>query len=252
MTAEWPLILFTVLTQLAAGLAVFLALRGRASRPGWLLVFAAGALGLIASMFHLGQPWRAASALGGLGTSWLSAEGLLFGVFVLLAAITWLRGGNGISGAGAALVGALGLAVQGMTYSPESMPFVAGGLPLFLFILSALTLGAVCLPLFEKGEAAQNFGGILRICLWMLLAVLAAAPLMGLEGSAVMRASALAWLHSAWYWAGILAIAATLALAHSDRMRCAQMALALVSVLCARVAFFADTVNTAAWIGLPY
>lgn len=250
MTSEWPLIIFTVLTQLAAGLAVFLTLRGCASRQGWMLVFLAGALGLVASLFHLGQPWRAASALGGLGTSWLSAEGLLFGVFVLLAAITWLRGGSGISAAGAALVGALGLAVQGMTYSPESMPFVSGGLPLFLFILSALALGAVFLPMFETGE--RRFGTVLPICLWMLLAVLVAAPLLGMAGGAVMRASALAWLHSAWYWIGILAIAATLVLVHSDRMRCAQMALALVSVLCIRIAFFADTVNTAAWIGFPY
>lgn len=252
MSTEWPLILFTVLTQLAAGLAVFLALRGQASRPGWLLVFAAGALGLVASLFHLGQPWRAASALDGLGTSWLSAEGLLFGVFVLLAAITWLRGGNGISGAGAALVGVLGLAVQGMTYSPESMPFVSGGLPLFLFFLSALALGAAFLPMVRTGEETRGFAGALRICLWMLLAVLVVAPLMGLAGGAVMRASALAWLHSAWYWIGILAMAATLVLVHTDRMRCAQTALVLVSVLCIRVAFFADTVNTAAWIGSPY
>lgn len=95
MTAEWPLIAFTVLSQLAAGLAVFLALPGRpASRTGWLSVFVVGAAGLLASLFHLGQPLRAASALNGLGTSWLSAEGLLFGVFTALAGITWLRGGT--------------------------------------------------------------------------------------------------------------------------------------------------------------
>lgn len=87
MTAEWPLIAFTVLSQLAAGLAVFLALPGRpASRTGWLSVFVVGAAGLLASLFHLGQPLRAASALNGLGTSWLSAEGLLFGVFTALQA----------------------------------------------------------------------------------------------------------------------------------------------------------------------
>ena len=68
----------------------------------------------------------------------------------------------------------------------------------------------------------------------------------------VMRASALAWLHSAWYWTGLLAIAATLVLVQADRMRPAQKALALISVLCIRVAFFADTAHTAVWIGFPY
>ncbi|HIV64813.1 MAG TPA: dimethyl sulfoxide reductase anchor subunit, partial [Candidatus Mailhella excrementigallinarum] len=253
MTAEWPLIAFTVLSQLAAGLAVFLALPGRpASRTGWLSVFVVGAAGLLASLFHLGQPLRAASALNGLGTSWLSAEGLLFGVFTALAGITWLRGGTGISAVGAAVVGILGLAAQGMTYAPESMPFVSGGLPLFIFFLSALTLGAVFRPLSGAEGETRSFGGILPICLWMLLAVLVIAPLTGLAAGTVMRASALAWLHSAWYWTGLLAIAATLVLVQADRMRPAQKALALISVLCIRVAFFADTAHTAVWIGFPY
>ena len=253
MTAEWPLIAFTVLSQLAAGLAVFLALPGRpASRTGWLSVFVVGAAGLLASLFHLGQPLRAASALTGLGPSWLSAEGLLFGVFTALAGITWLRGGTGISAVGAAVVGILGLAAQGMTYAPESMPFVSGGLPLFIFFLSALTLGAVFRPLSGAEGETRSFGGILPICLWMLLAVLVIAPLTGLAAGTVMRASALAWLHSAWYWTGLLAIAATLVLVQADRMRPAQKALALISVLCIRVAFFADTAHTAVWIGFPY
>ena len=119
MTAEWPLIAFTVLSQLAAGLAVFLALPGRpASRKGWLSIFVIGAAGLLLSLFYLGQPLRAPSALNGLGTSWLSAEALLFGIFTALAGITWLRGGSGISAVSAAFVGILGLAAQSMTYAP--------------------------------------------------------------------------------------------------------------------------------------
>ena len=253
MTAEWPLIAFTVLSQLAAGLAVFLALPGRpASRKGWLSIFVIGAAGLLLSLFHLGQPLRAPSALNGLGTSWLSAEALLFGIFTALAGITWLRGGSGISAVSAAFVGILSLAAQSMTYAPESMPFVAGGLPLFIFFLSALTLGVVFLPLFRSGNDARSFGGILRICLWMLLAVLILAPLMGLTAGTVMQASAQAWLHSVWYWAGVLTIAAALVLVQLDRLCCAQKALVLISVLCIRVVFFVDTVHTATWIGFPY
>ena len=106
MHYEFPLVFFTVLTQLAVGMAVFAAfgmLRpaggavtsapGKAAGVGpfggkeWYVVAGAALLGLAASMLHLAQPWRAATALTNMGGSWLSREGLVFGLFAALACL---------------------------------------------------------------------------------------------------------------------------------------------------------------------
>ena len=102
--SELPLALFTVLAQLAAGLALAagaiylggarwigpLTAQGLAL-PALLAAGAALGLGMLLSLGHLGRPWRAYRALYGLRSSWLSREILLAGLFAAgLAAFTGL------------------------------------------------------------------------------------------------------------------------------------------------------------------
>ena len=96
MTAQWSLVLYTLLTQWAAGLAVFTAWKTRRalragerpSGPAWAPVTAAAALGLVMSLF--GQ-WHPGELLPGL-------EGLAFTVLLAVAFMAWhLRGGKILS-----------------------------------------------------------------------------------------------------------------------------------------------------------
>lgn len=91
---EWPLILFTVLRQIAIGIILMLWWLDRDREhldpklfkqgvhvSGGLLILA-----LLASLFHLGHPEAAYRALAHLGSSWLSREILLF----LLTFLAWI------------------------------------------------------------------------------------------------------------------------------------------------------------------
>ncbi len=95
---EWPLVVFTLLSQTAAG--AFWIVAGTSfwteKARGWnsryltypFLAAVVVALGLAAaiSLFHLGRPWRAVFVLSNLKRSWLSREILFELVFVALAA----------------------------------------------------------------------------------------------------------------------------------------------------------------------
>jgi Fe-S-cluster-containing dehydrogenase component/DMSO reductase anchor subunit len=110
--AHWPLVIMLTLLpaavglQLAAAIPLLVGARLRAmpsanaiaiklaptSDPSHLLIAAAavGALGLFASVFHLGQPLRAWRIFLGWRKSWLSREALVFGAWfplTLLAAL---------------------------------------------------------------------------------------------------------------------------------------------------------------------
>lgn len=92
---EWALILFTLLMQMAAGsfltLRIFQLYAARAGAKGvdrlmtraLVAVLVAVAVGLLASLFHLGEPLGAYRAVKNLGSSWLSLEILLSLLFAL-------------------------------------------------------------------------------------------------------------------------------------------------------------------------
>jgi formate dehydrogenase iron-sulfur subunit len=95
---HWPLVVMSVLMQLAAGAFGWQWLLARALPAGLSPLLAAGALGvallaLNASLLHLGRPLYAFRAILGLRTSWMSREILVFGAFagaaVLHTALAW-------------------------------------------------------------------------------------------------------------------------------------------------------------------
>ncbi|MFC2172660.1 dimethyl sulfoxide reductase anchor subunit family protein [Acidobacteriota bacterium] len=97
---EWPLIAFTLLTQLAVGFFlvagfVYVVVAGRdAERTGdeiinpiLPVIIAILALGAISASLHLGKPMRAVRAAVNIRTSWLSREmvtGMFFGLLCCL------------------------------------------------------------------------------------------------------------------------------------------------------------------------
>ena len=160
-----PLVVMLVLTQMSVGafvvehamvsyFSIFREDIAAAVRP-WHLCAALllGALGLSASIFHLGRPLYAYRALLGLRTSWLSREILAFGVFaaastvyVAAACLDWF--GHSIPaswqnalGSTAALVGLLAILCSVMVYVDTRRPLWTLGSTTAKFLLTALMLG---------------------------------------------------------------------------------------------------------------
>lgn len=99
MSGEWALILFTLLVQTAVGAYIFagltqLKLKHKLEKeklhavlsPVYYGVGILIALGMVASITHLGTPTNAPNAILNLGSSWLSREIMFLGVF----AACWL------------------------------------------------------------------------------------------------------------------------------------------------------------------
>jgi anaerobic dimethyl sulfoxide reductase subunit C (anchor subunit) len=105
---EWPLVLFTLLSQFAVGTYLFVVLPlffNRSAKPASggrdprlalvLIVLGLLAAAALASLFHLGNPRNAANALNNLKQSWLSRE-IVFELMTLflLALLALFRGLN--------------------------------------------------------------------------------------------------------------------------------------------------------------
>ncbi|MES2694523.1 MAG: DmsC/YnfH family molybdoenzyme membrane anchor subunit [Verrucomicrobiota bacterium] len=118
--AHWPLVVMLTLIPAAVGLQCAHVLLSSGSqlstlRPQLLPGAAAalGALGLAASVFHLGQPLRAWRIFLGWRKSWLSREAMLFGAWFPLAAGAILFPQLALP---AAALGVVGLVCSAMIY----------------------------------------------------------------------------------------------------------------------------------------
>jgi DMSO reductase anchor subunit len=180
MLKEWPLVVFTLLGQMAVG--VFLCfhvpflVRGRAPSPGWfvtslaVLALVAVLVGMAAlvSLLHLRHPWRARFVLSNLRTSWLSRE-ILFeilflGLVVLSGWLAWLRSASpgleaGLLAAGG-LAGALFLVSMIKLYTLPTLPAWRGLYTPVSFLLTTLVLGALATELVVRGVAGPGVFGV--------------------------------------------------------------------------------------------
>ena len=265
MNFEFPLVIFTVLTQFAVGLALFAVFKHAgcctssaracqedtvAKSTTWKYVFLLSCAGLVASFFHLGQPLRAIEALGAFAASWLSREVLFLAIFTLLALVNIFRQ-NCCLVVLTAVCGVAGLVAQGMTYAPISMPAVANGVPMLIFLLSALALGAAA----GQVKQSRDLGTAFRMACAALVAVLLIAPCIWTSGGgSVMRDSAMLWMHSWMFWLGLGLIVAALVASLRSGVAAAAPTLGLVlcGVVLTRIVFFSGTVHTAVNLGMPY
>ncbi|GAC1313889.1 MAG: dimethyl sulfoxide reductase anchor subunit [Acidimicrobiales bacterium] len=121
---HWPLIVLTLLTQLAVG-AVASAVLFRAT-AGARVAAVAGVLALGASIGHLGRPAHAWKALRNLRRSWLSREVALFGAFsaaaVAYAMPWWPSAVRTTLGGAAVLLGLAGVFASARLYLVPARP----------------------------------------------------------------------------------------------------------------------------------
>lgn len=159
-----PLAVMLVLTQAAAGAFALEALAPRPAVATLDLALALAALGLAASLAHLGQPSRAWRAVAGIRHSWLSREVAAFAAFVGLAGVSALTASRAAT-ACAALAAAAGVASSAMLYVATRRPSWRAGVTGPRFALTSVAGGA--------GVVAAGGGGLAGAGL--LAAVLAAA-----------------------------------------------------------------------------
>lgn len=255
MNYEFPLVFFTALTQAAVGISLVAAWRETRTeciglfsfRREWLTVFVLASLGLLASLFHLGDPKRAMTALVNLSNSWLSREGLVFGIFAFLALINIFRRSKLFVFA-AAVFGIAGIVIQGLTYAPVSMPVISNAVPMCIFALSALCLGTSLTQMAEENGVSKMRTFLLVI----LVILLTALPFVWKGGDVLSQETAALWLSSVPFWGGIACLVLALVMSLMGR-RCIVMGLlVLAGVILCRMTFFADTLHTATRIGMPY
>jgi DMSO reductase iron-sulfur subunit len=161
---HWPLVVMTVLTQLAVGAFTTIWLShvlGASADLGTAAIASllVGGLALSASTLHLGRPIHAYRAIRMWRRSWLSREVLLFsafsGVAALYAGALWLDlPGGSLIGAVTVVLGIAGVTASACIYRVPSRPSWNTPYTLLQFNLTAAVLG----PLF----AAVVGGGNLR------------------------------------------------------------------------------------------
>jgi anaerobic dimethyl sulfoxide reductase subunit C len=175
---EWPLVVFTILGQTAAGLTLFLLVPlyflpeltlARDLRPMRLAVDLA-VLGLIGgaallSLFHLKHPRRAVRALANSGASWLSREILalvLFGGATAgLAALAWKAPASPAAITLAVLVAAEAVAfVYSMArlYTQPAVPDWNSPATAIAFFATPIVLGSMLAALAARGEIPHLTG----------------------------------------------------------------------------------------------
>jgi len=259
---ELPLVLFTVLSQAAIGLTMMRVVRTASggatadARNEWTMIAGLMVVGLIGSLFHLGHPLGAPTALAHLGKAWLSREVLFAGLFMGVAAIAVLASGMGGKAALAWLGAILGLGViasAGMTYAPPALPALNNALPTAFFLTSAVILGAGFGGWFAGEDLQPLMARIFTSALVVGLVLYLVAPCVWISGGTVMRMTGEAWFASGFYWAHLAVLVVSLAVIWKTRSIPAWLpVLALIGELIGRAGFFADTIHTAANMGGLY
>ena len=147
--AHWPLVSMLVLSQASVGVIALAAWQIPPSPAMFVFAVGLAAIGLGASVFHLGRPFGAWRAFLNVRRSWMSREIVAFGIYaallVLSAAIgifaahwRWLA----IVAAGSVVVGTLGVFCSAMIYHDTQRPLWHWRRSVPLFFGTTMVLGA--------------------------------------------------------------------------------------------------------------
>jgi DMSO reductase anchor subunit len=264
-TRELPLILFTLLTQVAVGMAVFAAVRQWAtvegttikSRNEWITILALIGLGVFAAFFHLGKPLGAIRMIANIGSAWLSREILTFGVFGVLSAISFYlvftRSSNGWLFKVTALVGLLAVFSTGMAYASAGLDAIHNVLPLILFMLTVFTLGPAVASYFVEEKSHAGLVSILVPTLLTSIIVRFLVPFVWLSGNVVMRTTGQNFLASPLHWLHVAALLVGVIMVRPGKSLPRWLPIILlIGELLGRIAFFALVASSGGNIGGVY
>ena len=193
MHYEFSLVLFTVLIQFCAGLALLIWLAGVHAYPAlekrlWRVILACGVVALGASTTHLANVMHAPFTLTQVGTAWLSREIASVSFFGLLVLLRVLNvGGNKLNPV-IALVGLGTVYVVSQVYRVPAVPFWNTIGTELGFFGTALALGGAGLAVFLHGakeveDAPRALSLAAGACVAGIMLSLV-QPLLALQGGA--------------------------------------------------------------------
>lgn len=159
---ELPLVIFTVLSQIAVGALItlwILDMRNKVQNGKmgiWLSlsIFIIATVAILASVFHLGHPFMAFLALSNIQTSWLTREIWMFSLMLLTMVAyvwTWYKPSVKLRkwlGGIASLFGLLAVMGSAMIYVLPALPAWNNFSPIFFFVMSAVIIGPLYVSLF--------------------------------------------------------------------------------------------------------
>jgi len=168
MGEHFALTVFSICLQAAVGIMLFVAICRIGNKEGVfkspiLVATGLSALGLLASLLHLGRPLSAINALNQFGTSWLSREIWFTAIFFMLTLVAALllylkpQAKGAITGlaVGAALVGICDVFAMAKIYSSASVPIWQSAATFVEFYAAAISMGAVLFLALSMKEAGK-------------------------------------------------------------------------------------------------
>jgi anaerobic dimethyl sulfoxide reductase subunit C (anchor subunit) len=165
---EWPLVVFTVGLQLAAGIAIANAAdrwispdTAQAARIATVSIFPIVLVAMVMSVFHIGRPWATWRALANFGGSRLSNEiviCMVFAVLALLEGVLWSMnvGDSGVLHLVTALAGMGAVISSARIYTIPSQPVWNSNWVPGSFAGSTLLLGGVAANLFIGSQGKSR------------------------------------------------------------------------------------------------
>ncbi|MFS0783045.1 dimethyl sulfoxide reductase anchor subunit family protein [Bacillus sp. 1P06AnD] len=245
MEHSFPLVVFTVLSQLAIGafatLFIMDAYKKRISQKasfimcGVILVIALVAV--LASLFHLGHPLNAYRALLNIGDSWLTREIVFFPGFMLGAFIYALFAKTASSkkwiGMATVALGTITIFCTAMIYIIPAIPAWNNGTTMAAFFMTALLVGPVLIQVMlyllkEKTMDLSKYTMIMAAFV-IVLNVLNVTILSGGIAEAAQTGALL--LESPLFWIKMILLAAGLGLAGYMIINRKMKSMGMVSVL---------------------
>lgn len=196
MSYEWPLLIFTLFAQLAVGIFLSVGIAriafhadgtSKTLTPLIVVTVPILAIGLCASILHLGNPLGAMGAIGNISLSWLSRE-VLFGALTLIGfAVTALlcakerKRAAGVSWLISGILSIAFLISMGCAYQMPTIPAWNTPITVLSNFCSAFLMGFSALAAFlaiKNGNAHKNEGEFcldktgrdktITLCAWIL------------------------------------------------------------------------------------
>ncbi|WP_425804591.1 dimethyl sulfoxide reductase anchor subunit family protein [Desulfitobacterium sp. Sab5] len=211
---EWPLVLFTVLSQISVGIILVLfwldqhELKESLFKRGVLVSGTFLVAALLASLFHLGHPEAAYRAITHLSSSWLSREIVMFLLtfagWLFLLWIVYHPGSNRRTPLLiTSILGLLGTLSSAMIYVLPRVPAWNNAAPLVFFFITAVLMGPLVTAILGYKEIAQAQRKSLLH--WSIGCLLASIVLFVLYASFIQvnnegAATVQAYLSSPFFW----------------------------------------------------
>lgn len=241
MITNWPLVFFTVFSQLGTGLALFAWWKDHHGDSPSARTWQTSAISaIVAALAGL-------AAFSGLASGVMLASQICGLILIVCAFGAWKS--CSLCGLIAWIAGAVCVMAQAAAAVPGEVFTTSGLFPLALFPLCTVILGAVFSQLKQMGEPddpAVRYGRFylpLRICLWLMLVITAIAPCLAWEDP-FMRKSAIIWMQTQLYWMGVIFSGVVIGLSHMGRITLlVQAVVAFISITGLRTAFYADGVH---------